>query len=204
MDFFCEKHESASIGEDLYGWIEISSENNYKFIEEPSTLTNRINRYVIELYHVKEFIEHLKINKTIYFCCYLKNKSKGLTKVQKLFKQKTLLKYGFTEASCIDDLYYKEVRDVGCLNINIADDSYYDSIFLFSNDKLNESELVKNLRQLDFFIQPEEMGNFYPTYNFAEYMILQDVGIMYLLKHYYYWNREHERNVFVSYSAQRI
>ncbi len=203
MSDFFERHEPASVSEDLYGWIRIE-EDKYQFLPEAPDLINRINRYIIEINDFKKFIDYLGKDKQIYFCCYFKNKSEILTKIQKYIKKKALIKEEFVESNIVDEFYYRKICSIKDFDIELFKDYYSDTLLVFSNDKFDESRLIKTLEKLDFFCQPQNLGGYFPTENGISSLIAESIGLVYIIRNHCYWDEVNERDIFVSYSKQKL
>jgi hypothetical protein len=198
-----EKHEPASIVEDVFGWISIK-EGEYRFLPGVPDLINRINRYIIEISEFKNFIEYLGKDKQIYFCCYLKTKSETLTKIQRYIKKKALIKEEFVESNIVDELYYKKIYSIKDFDIELFKDYYSDTLVVFSNDNFDESRLVETLKKLDFFRQPKNLGGYFPTENVISSLIAESIGLVYVIRNHCHWDEVNERDIFVSYSKQKL
>ncbi|WP_326512489.1 hypothetical protein [Clostridium intestinale] len=203
MSDFFERHEPASSRANVFGWISIK-DDKYKLLSEAPDLINRINQYIIEINGFKKFIEYLGKDKQIYSCCYFKNKSEILTKIQKYIKKKALIKEEFVESNIVDELYYKKIYSIKDFDIELFKDSYCDTLLVFSNDKFEENTLVEILKKLDFFCQPKDLGGYFPTENVISSLIAKEMGLVYVVRHYCNWDEVNERDIFVSYSKEKL
>lgn len=122
MDIIFQKHESALKENDSFAWISISN-NGYEFIQtHPGELAS-INRYLIERFNFKNFINQLSRTFHVYSCISLGKGAQHLTKVQFLYLKKQIISNGWTnlqieensQAFLRNAITYKRrtIRDIG-------------------------------------------------------------------------------------------
>lgn len=83
-----EKHQPASVKNEYFEWININEDGSYNFLDDMPKNIEKINRYVIGEWSFKEFFNKFLREKRIYLCFYFGKRSKSLTKIQKLFREK--------------------------------------------------------------------------------------------------------------------
>lgn len=57
---------------------------------------------------------------------------------------------------------------------------------------------------MDFFSQPRNLGGYYPTENTINSLINENLGLAYVIQHYCHWDEVNERDIFVSYSKEKL
>lgn len=184
MEASFEKHQPASVKNEYFGWINISGDGSYNFLDKAPQNIEKINRYVIEKWSIKDFFMELIRDKEIYLCFYVGKRAKSLTKVQKLFKEKNLIKQGCKKSSFQEDFYFKRVKSINSLCFDLIDDYYYDSMFVISHKELDEKELKEEVASLRLFNQPVELGDYFPTIDVISVITEDNIGIIYLKIHH--------------------
>ncbi|MCM0649719.1 hypothetical protein NBE98_15235 [Clostridium swellfunianum] len=199
-----EKHQPASLKNELFRWISINEDGSYNIVDETLENIEKINRYVIEKWSIEEFLLQLLKSKEIYLCFYVGKRSKSLTKVQKLFKEKSLMKHGCKKSIYREDFYFESLKNLPLLPYDLIDDYYCDSMFVVSEKELDEKRLIWLVGNLNLFNQPLELGDYFPTTDVIPSILREEIGIVFLKRHYCYWNHDQERDVFVYYTVDDL
>jgi hypothetical protein len=204
--FKYEKHEPASISKEAYSFISICSDNisdskkNWCFVDAPAEIES-LNRYVVGKENIIEFISVLMSQNDVYSCIYLSNKAARLTKIQKQFKEKKLIKNGWEECTFKKELYIKSMDNVFEGDIDFISDIDTDSVLLVCKDSKVQEDLMKVLDGIDLFDQPKDISSYYPTKKVISTLKQSNVAIIYFKR---LLEELSARDVFISYSPWDI
>lgn len=199
-----EKHQPASVKNEYFAWITIHEDGSYNFLDKMPKNIERINRYVIEEWAIKEFFKEFLEKKIIYLCSYFGERSKSLTKVQRLFREKKLIKGGCKKSDLGNDIFVSNIKNIELIPFELINDYYYDSIFIISQKEFNSEEFNEVAKKLNLFAQPMNLGDYFPTEDVIEIINKKKIGIIYLNRHYFYWNHDKDRNVYVYYTDDNV
>lgn len=202
-----EKHEPATINKNNYSYIQINnhkpstgSEKNWCFVDAPADI-KLLNRYIVEKEQILEFMNMLQGEYQIYSCIHLSGKSNRLTNIQRKLKESKISKNGWSKNSSEVEVFIKSIDMVDEVIVDILSDISIDSILLITKKDKPLDDILRILKDMDFFIQPQNAIAFYLTKNNIDALISNDVGVVFferLLKEL------KARDIFVSYFPERL
>lgn len=127
-----------------------------------------------------------------------------LTKIQRLFKEKSLKKEEWNELVIKKGVFLKECTYIDSKQLEISRDYYFDSIYIISKDKNYSEELINILDGIDFFKQPKKLGTFCPTEEFITTLIKYEVAVIFHKRDFCDIDCAKEKPIFICYSPWKL
>jgi hypothetical protein len=206
MSLIYQRHEPASVKNELFNWIKLDSSDldGFYFLEKAPKQIELLNRYLIENSKATAFINFLAESYNVSSCIKLAYKSLHLTQIQRLFKQKCLKKEGWNELAIKKGVFLKECTYIDSNQLELCMDYYFDSIYVINKDKNSSEELIQILDSIDFFKQPKKLGTFCPTEKFITGLINYKVAVIFHKRDFCDIDCAKERPIFICYSPWKL
>lgn len=206
MSIIYQRHEPASIKNELFDWIKLDSSDSdgFYFLKKAPKQIEFLNRYLIKHTDATVFINLLIESYKVLSCIKLSYKSLYLTKIQRLFKEKSLKKEGWNELAIKKGVFLKECTYIDSKQLEISRDYYFDSIYIISKDKNYSEELIRILNGIDFFKQPKKLGTFCPTEEFITALIKYEVAVIFHKRDFCDIDCAKEKPIFICYSPWKL
>lgn len=200
-----QRHEPATIMNEHFSFINIDNDN-YRWMENPPTKLNKVNRYLIEKNQLNEFFDNLSASFSIYSCICLSKKAEYLTRIQKLILEKKILKNNWKLLYSIDNvkLFSQKLSSITPDQLQLIEDTTLDCVFFICNKAKEKEDLIKLSIAIDLLNQPKDTSQYFPTEGAINLLDQEGITLSFFSKNYYQEDINQERDIIICYSPIKL